>query len=254
MGDLGLAQNVLLVVAGFLAGTVNAIAGGGSLISFPALMAAGLSPVAANVTNAVALLPGYLGGSVGYRRELQGQRSRAQLLAMTTALGGLLGAILIVLGPEDVFEAIVPFLILFSCALLAAQPAISRRLKPPTRGSAGERSPRLHGPAFLAAVYGGYFGAGLGIMVLSILSLTIADAMQRLNALKGVLSLVINTVAALFFVLFGPVDWGAAVIMALTTYGGGLAGARIARGLSGPLLRGLVIGFGVVVALYLLVD
>ena len=254
MGELGFAQTALLVVAGFLAGAVNAIAGGGSLISFPALLAAGLPPVSANVTNAVALLPGYLGGSVGYRRELQGQRSRAQLLALTTAGGGLVGAFLIVVGPEDVFEAVVPFLILFSCGLLAAQPAISRRIKPPTRGSRGERSPRLHVPAFLAAVYGGYFGAGLGIMVLSILSLTIADSMQRLNALKGVLSLVINTVAALFFIVFGPVDWPAAVIMALTTYGGGLAGARIARSMSGALLRGLVVGFGVLVALYLLID
>lgn len=252
--DIGIAQALLLVVAGFAAGAVNAIAGGGSLISFPALLATGLPSVTANVTNTVALLPGYLGGSIGYRRELQGQRSRAQVLSLTTALGGLVGAFLIVYTPPGVFEAIVPFLILFSCALLAAQPQLSKRLRPPATGGEGERSPRLHLPSFAAAVYGGYFGAGMGIMVLAILALTVADTTQRLNALKGVLSLVINTVAAVFFLLFGPVAWTAAIIMALTTFAGGQAGARVARRLSSSLLRAVVIVFGVAVAIVLLVN
>src|SRR3954465_3778117 len=152
---LGPARAGLLVAAGFAAGAVNAVAGGGSLISFPALLAAGLSSVTANVTNAVAVLPGYLGGTVAYRRELEGQRPRAIALAVTTSLGAVAGAVLLLVSSESLFEAIVPFLILAACALLAAQPVLSKRLGPGASGG-GERSPRLHAGAFFSAVYGGY--------------------------------------------------------------------------------------------------
>jgi uncharacterized protein len=249
------ADIVLLVVAGLAAGAVNAVAGGGSLISFPALLAAGLPSVTANVTNAVAVLPGYLGGTVAYRRELEGQRSRAVALAATTAVGAVGGAALLIASSEDLFEAIVPFLILGACALLAAQPALSRRISPATEGHAAEhRSPWLHVGAFLSAVYGGYFGAGLGLMLLAVLALSLDDDLQRLNALKGLLSFVIGLASVAFFVAFGPVRWGAALIMAAASFAGGHAGVAVARRLPANVLRGLVIAFGVGVSIWLLVD
>jgi uncharacterized membrane protein YfcA len=168
---LDAAHIALLAGAGFAAGAVNAVAGGGSLISFPALLGAGYGSVTANVTNAVAVLPGYLGGTVAYRRELEGQRRRATALSITTAAGGVAGAAILIVSPASVFEAVVPFLILASCALLAAQPLLSRMLEPAASGPREHRSLRLHVAAFASSVYGGYFGAGLGILLLAALGL-----------------------------------------------------------------------------------
>lgn len=238
----------VLLAAGLAAGTVNAVAGGGSLISFPALLGVGYPSVTANVTNSVAVLPGYLGGSLGYRRELHGQRGRALALAATSAVGAAAGSALLLLGSEQTFESIVPFLILFSCALLAAEPALSKRVPRPER----ENSVRLHVMEFGAAVYGGYFGAGLGIMLLAVLALSIDDELQRLNALKGLLSLLIGAVAAVSFAIFGPVVWEAAGIMAVASLLGGQAGVGVARRLPEAALRAGVIAFGVGVAAVLL--
>jgi uncharacterized protein len=229
---------------------VNAVAGGGSLISFPALLAVGYPSVTANVTNSVAVLPGYLGGSFGYRRELRGQRKRVLALAITSVLGALGGAVLLLVTSNKLFEHIVPFLILFACALLAAQPLLSRVVRPPS--GVQERSVRLHGMELLTAVYGGYFGAGLGIMLLAVLALCIDDDLQRLNALKGLLSLLIGAVAAAYFALFGPVKWGAAAVMAVASLLGGQAGVGLARRLDDRVLRVVVVAFGVAVAVVLL--
>ena len=245
---------VLLAVAGLAAGAINAVAGGGSLISFPALLAAGLPPVTANVTNAVAVLPGYLGGTLAYREELEGQRPRAIVLGVTSAIGAVAGAALLLATSESLFEAIVPFLILGACALLAAQPVLSRKLRPPSSSTAAHRSPRLHAATFAGAVYGGYFGAGLGIMLLAVLALSLDDHLQRLNALKGLLSFVIGAAAVAFFVAFGPVRWGAALIMAVASFAGGHGGVAVARRLPANVLRGLVVAFGVGVSVWLLVD
>jgi hypothetical protein len=225
---------------------VNAVAGGGSLISFPALLAVGYPSVTANVTNSVAVLPGYLGGSIGYRRELEGQRGRLLALTPTCVAGSAAGAALLLVGSDKAFEAIVPFLILFACALLAAQP-LFKRIVPRPSGPVP-----LHAMQFLAAVYGGYFGAGLGIMLLAVLEFSIEDDLQRLNALKGLLSFVIGAVAAVSFALFGPVKWGAAAITAAASLGGGQAGVVVARRLPANVLRGLVVAFGVGVAVVLL--
>jgi uncharacterized membrane protein YfcA len=251
VSGLGPGEVALLAGAGLAAGATNAVAGGGSLISFPALLAVGYPSVTANVTNSVAVLPGYLGGSIGYREELKGQRTRVVALAATSVLGAVGGAALLLTGDEKTFKSIVPFLILFSCALLAAQPFLSKRIKP--REHSQERSLRLHALQFLAAVYGGYFGAGLGIMLLAVLALSIEDDLQRLNALKGLLSLVIGAVAAGYFALFGPVKWGAAAIMAVASLVGGHAGVGLARRLPDAVLRAVVVVFGVVVAVVLLV-
>lgn len=254
MPELGYGSGALLAVAGFLAGAVNAVAGGGSLISFPALLAVGYPPVAANVTNQVAVLPGYVGGSVAYRRELRGQRARLLALSLTTAVGALLGAALVVVLPASAFERAVPWLVLIACAVLAAQPALSRRISLPEDPAAQHRSPRLHALQFTASVYGGYFGAGLGIMLLAVLAFGLGDTLQRLNALKGVLSLLVSVVSAVVFALLAPVAWGAAVVMAATTYAGGQAGVILARRLNATLLRAVVLVFGVVVALWLLIS
>jgi uncharacterized protein len=246
---VGLGEIALLGGAGFLAGAVNAVAGGGSLISFPALLAVGQPAVTANVTNAVAVVPGYLGGTIGYRRELQGQRRRAIGLAATSIIGAVCGAILLLVTSEALFKAIVPFLVLFSAALLAAQPALKKLTRGPPRGS--EHTIRLHAMNLAAAVYGGYFGAGLGIMLLAVLGLSIDDDLQRLNALKGLLSLVIGLVAAAYFAIFGPVQWDAAAVMAVTSLGGGQAGVLVARRLDDRVLRWVVVAFGTAVGIAL---
>jgi uncharacterized membrane protein YfcA len=249
--DLGPGELALLAGAGLLAGAVNAVAGGGSLISFPALLAVGYPSVPANVTNNVALLPGYVGGTYAYRRELAGQGPRARRLGATSAAGGLGGAVLLNVSSPGVFEAIVPFLILLSCALLLAQPAAARAVE--RRGHRG-RPGAVHAATFLAAVYGGYFGAGLGIMLLAVLGAFLPDDLQRLNALKGLLSLVISAVAVVYFALFGPVAWGAAAIMAVASLAGGQGGVRVARRLSATALRWVVVVFGTAVAIVLLLT
>jgi uncharacterized membrane protein YfcA len=239
----------LLAGAGFGAGVVNAVAGGGSLISFPALLAAGYPSITANVTNAIAVLPGYVGGSLAYRRELASQGPRIRALALTSAAGAAAGAALLLVSPASVFEAIVPWLILAACGLLAVQPRVAaavrrRRTRPPLV---------LHGVLFVATVYGGYFGAGLGIVLLAILGVFVDDGLQRLNALKGVLSLLVAVVTAAGFAIFGPVAWDAAAIVGVTCLAGGAAGVGAARRLPAPVLRGLVIAYGVGVAIVLLV-
>jgi uncharacterized membrane protein YfcA len=249
-----LSTAALLVVAGFAAGAVNAVAGGGSLISFPALLGAGYGPVTANVTNQVAVLPGYIGGSLAYRAELRGQRARIAALAATSAVGAVLGAVILIASPADVFDAIVPFLILGSCALLAAQPWLSKHLRPPAAGDAEHRSLRLHAGALAASIYGGYFGAGLGILLLAVLGLTLADSLQRLNALKGVLSLVVGAASVAYFAIFGPVAWDAAAVMALASLAGGQAGVAVARRLDARVLRAVIVVFGVGVGVWLLLD
>jgi uncharacterized membrane protein YfcA len=249
---LGPGEIALLVAAGFAAGAVNAVAGGGSLISFPALVAVGYTPLAANVTNSIAVLPGYLGGSIGYRPELAGQRRRIAALSATSVAGAVLGAWLLIAGSERLFERIVPFLILLSCALLAAQPTLSRKIRPPAESHREHRSLRLHAGTFAASVYGGYFGAGLGILLLAVLALALSDSLQRLNALKGVLSLAVGAAAAVFFALFGPVAWPAAAIMAAASLAGGRLGVSVARRLPAPALRGVIVVLGVGVALWLL--
>ena len=252
--DLTPARLALLAAAGFAAGAVNAVAGGGSLISFPALLAAGYGSVTANVTNAVAVLPGYLGGSIGYRHELAGQRPRAVALSVTSAVGAVAGAALLIESPAHVFRQIVPFLILGSCALLAAQPAIARRLGPAARRGEEHLSVRLHAMQLAASVYGGYFGAGLGILLLAVLGLGMNESLHRLNALKGLLSLVIGVAAVAWFALFGPVAWGTAAVMAAASLVGGRAGVGLARRLSAQVLRWVIIAFGVAVGAWLLLH
>jgi uncharacterized membrane protein YfcA len=253
------AQIVLLAGAGLLAGAVNAVAGGGSLLSFPALLAVGYPALTANVTNSVALTPGYFGGTLGYRRELEGQRARILALGATSAAGAVLGAFLLVVSSAELFERIVPFLIFLACGLLAAQTRLARLVRTRREGrgdrpaAADPHTLPLFAAQFLAAVYGAYFGAGVGIMMLAVLGIFLADNLQRLNALKGLLSLLINAIAAAYFVLFADVRWVAVAVMAVTSLLGGQLGVVLARRLNDQALRWLVIAFGVAVGLRLLV-
>ncbi|HEY0541837.1 MAG TPA: sulfite exporter TauE/SafE family protein [Actinoallomurus sp.] len=243
----------LLAAAGMAAGVVNAIAGGGSLISFPALLAVGYPTVSANVTNTVALWPGYIGGAVGYRAELSGQRGRAIAFSVTSVVGAVLGCLLLLVTPDGVFTALVPILIVVASLLLALQPWLKKRLTASERLSGRHNQIMLHGGIFFGGVYGAYFGAGLGVMLLGILGVFVPDDLQRVNAVRAVLSLVINTVAFAAFAAFGPVRWYAVAVMAVASLAGGFAGARVARRLSPRLLRGVIVtfGFGVAVAMVL---
>lgn len=250
--DLSLGSVVLLAVAGFVAGALNAAAGGGSLVTFPALIAVGYPPLIANVTNNVAVFPGYVTGALGYREGLRGQGHRILPLAIVSASGGLAGVALILASSESAFEGIVPFLVLAACALLALQPLLGRWM--------GKRSGLREKPGAgsmvgmtVAGIYGGYFSAALGVAVLALLGLFFEDSLQRLNALKATLQLVIGATAALGFALLTPVDWTAAAIIGATSLVGGRMGARLAQRVSDRALRGGIVAYGVVAALWLFI-
>ncbi len=249
---MDVADAALLATAGFVGGGVNAVAGGGSLIVFPALVATGYGTLVANVTNSVALWPGYLGGVLGFRRELAGQGARVGALSVAAAVGSAAGCALLLSTPPSAFDVVVPFLVLFASLLLAAQPRVARLVGQPT-GDHRDAARVLYPAVALAAVYGGYFGGALGVILLGTLALTVHDTLRRLNALKGALSLVVATVTVLAFGVFGPVDWAAVGVVAPTSLLGGFAGARVARRLNDRVLRWCVVGLGIVVAVALLV-
>ena len=258
MPELGAGALALLVVGATLAGAVNAVAGGGSLISFPALLAVGYPALTANITNTVALCPGYIGGTIGYRHELTGQRGRVIALSATSVAGALAGSFLLLVSSPELFERIVPWLILLACGLLAVQERLGRfvrsRVGVVERDAGWTRWAPLLVIQFIAAVYGAYFGAGLGIMMLAILGIFLADTLQRLNALKGVMSLVINVVGALYFAVFAKVVWLAVAVMAVASLVGGRIGVAMARRLNDRALRWLVVVFGVGVAVRLMIP
>ena len=258
-------EGVLLALAGLAAGVVNAVAGGGSLLSFPALLAVGYPSVAANVTNTVSLWPGYLSGALAYRADLRAQRSRVVALGITAALGGATGTVLLLVAPEAVFDAVVPFLVLVAVGLLAVQPRVAARVRRRAEDRATERAAAgraaradhaglaLHASTFAAATYGGYFGGGLGVILLAVLGIFLPDDLSRLNGLKNALSLVVNTAALVGFGLFGPVAWAAVAVVGPASLVGGVGGSRLARRLPAMVLRRVVIVWGTAVAVRLLV-
>lgn len=249
---MSLGDGVLVVVAGLLCGVVNSIAGGGSLILFPALLATGMSSLSANVTNSVATWPGYVGGVVGFRDEIRAQRRRLPRLAIATLAGSAVGCTALLLTPEGAFDVVVPFLVLFASLLTAFQPAAKRRRA--ARGGVGEVPGRAAVVGlFLAALYGGYFGGALGVIIVGVLGLTVHDTFARLNAGKALLTLVDASVSVVVFGLFGPVEWLFVAVAAPSTLVGGFLGAKVATRLDERILRASVVGFGVAVSLYLFV-
>ncbi|GAA0813267.1 sulfite exporter TauE/SafE family protein [Spirilliplanes yamanashiensis] len=242
------AHIVLLVAAGFGAGVVNAVAGGGSLITFPTLLAVGLPPVAANVTNSVAVCPGYVSSVVGSRADLGRQRALLVRVVPTAVVGGVAGCVLLLATPARAFELVVPFLVLAAAGALAFQERL--------RALVGHG--RVHGAAalqtivFVGSVYGGYFGAALGVMLVAALALVLTETLNRVNALKNVLSAVVGVVTVLVFAVFGPVNWVAVAVLAPATVVGGYVGARVARRLPARVLRALIVTFGTTIGLLLL--
>jgi len=244
---------VALAVAAFFAGGINAVAGGGTLIGFPALIAAGYTAKVANVTNTVALWPGTVGSSTAYLPELKRQSSTIKSIALPTIAGALIGSIALLSTSNQLFEAIVPFLILGACALLFFQTRITRMV---TSGgiqvTSGGGWP-LRITTFLAAIYGGYFGAGLGIILLALFGVFLEDDIQHANALKGLVAMFVNGLASGYFAIFGEVVWEAAAIMAVASLIGGYAGAHVARRLPRERLRLVAVTYGTIAALVLLV-
>jgi uncharacterized protein len=243
---VGAAEIAAIAAAGMAAGAINTLVGSGTLITFPVLLAFGYSPVTANVSNNVGLVPGSVAGAVGYRRELEGQRTRALRFALASALGGVTGAVLLLVLPDDAFEAIVPVFIAIALVSVVLQPRLDRLVaeRRPPPDAHGTGLPRVL--VFLAGVYGGYFGAAQGILLLAILGLALPDGLQRVNALKNVLQGSVNGVAALVFVLVADVAWGPAALIAVGAVIGAQLAARYGRRLSAQGLRGVIVAVGIV--------
>jgi hypothetical protein len=258
---------VLIVFAAIGAGAVNALAGGGTLITFPMLTAVGLPAVAANVTNTVALVPGYLGATFAQAKDLKGQQRRLWLVLPAGVIGGVIGGVLLLNTGERLFRELVPYLILLASGLLAVQDPVrawlARRMasnSPLSNGGGTQETSHHHIPeqwvslpVGLAAVYGGYFGAGLSVIVLAVLGLVLEDNLTRLNALKQSVSFSVNIAAAIFFLFSGQVVWSAALVMAGGALLGGVLGGRLAGRIKPSSLRWIVVGIGIVVAVIYLV-
>jgi uncharacterized protein len=250
---------LLLIAAGLAAGTVNAIAGGGSLVTFPALLATGLGSVAANVTNSVAVFPGYVGSVVGSRydlRDLAADQGRRRLLALlpTTVIGTGAGCALLLATPGRTFDVVVPFLVLGAGAVLAFQDRLRAVVGHPHAMSPRRRTVALHAMVGVGAVYGGYFGAALGVMLVAALGLVLDATINRINALKNAVSAVVGFITVLVFAAFGPVNWVDVAILAPATVTGGYLGARLARRLPARILRALIVTFAGVIGVILLIK
>jgi uncharacterized membrane protein YfcA len=242
-----LPEALAIFASGVAAGTINTVVGSGTLVTFPVLLSVGYPPVVANVSNTIGLVPGSISGAIGYRRELRGQRDRALRLSVASALGGVAGGLLLFAAPEEAFEAVVPVFIAVALVLILAQPRLSaylrdRRNGEPRAGAGTGIRTRL--AVFATGIYGGYFGAAQGIMLLAVLGLATDDDMQRLNALKNVLAGLVNLVAGVLFVIIADVAWGAVGLIAAGSVLGGMTGARFGRRLSPALLRAAVIVVG----------
>lgn len=242
---------LLLSAAGFGAGVVNAIAGGGSLLSFPALLVTGMPSVAANATNTLAIWPGTLSSVWAYRRLIAEERHRAWVLAWPSLLGGLGGSVLLLNTPERAFRSVVPWLIVFACALLAMQGPVARLVARAVPSEGGRVPAALWVAQFLISVYGGYFGAGIGILMLAAMAIFLPDTLQHANALKVLFAMLINGVAAIYFLAAGAASLPEAGVMAVASLVGGYAGAHLAQRLRAGVMRALVVGYGLVVALRL---
>ncbi|WP_109525036.1 sulfite exporter TauE/SafE family protein [Nocardia aurea] len=238
-------EALAVCAAGVAAGAINAVVGSGSLITFPTLVAVGLDPVVANVSNNIGLVPGSFTGAYGYREELKGQRDRLVRLGTASCLGSIIGGILLLYLDPRVFQVVVPVLIAGACVLVVAQPRLSARLAP------GREHAHSHGGVALwlgvlgAGVYGGYFGAAQGVLLIGLLGTFLSDDLQRVNAAKNVLSFVVNSTAAVLFVLFAEVDWWAVLAVALGSTVGGFAGAKVGRRIPAPILRGIIVAVGI---------
>lgn len=243
-----------LGLAAGAAGAVNAVAGGGTLITFPALLSVGYTSKVANVTSTVAIWPGTIGGAIAYRRELRARTQRLVRLSAPSLAGAAVGSALLLWTSQRTFDAVVPFLILFASVLLALNSRLSALAA--QHGLAADADGRmpltLLGGVFLVGVYGGYFGAGIGILMLALISILAPDDLQHANAVKGMLALLMNFIAVVIFGVFGPVQWEPALVMAVCSIAGGYAGVALARRLNANVLRAVIVAWGLAMGTALL--
>jgi uncharacterized protein len=250
--DVG--EVVAIALAGLAAGAINAVVGSGTLITFPVLLAFGYAPVTANVSNTIGLVPGSISGAVGYRRELVGQRRRILRLGSASLLGGTTGAVLLLVLPASAFKAIVPIFIAIALVMVVVQPRLNRALA--ERRVSRENEGGLLTPlgVYAAGVYGGYFGAAQGILLLGLLGVLLPQDLQRTNALKNVLAAIVNGVAGVYFAFAAHVEWAPAGIIAGASIFGGQIGAHYGRRLHPSVLRGVIVVVGVTAIIHLLVT
>jgi uncharacterized membrane protein YfcA len=241
---------IIAAVVALLAGAINSIAGGGSLLLFPTLVALGMSTISANVTNSVVQWPGYIGGVLGFRPHYVGQRDRLIRFSGIAVLGGTAGSILLLTTPSSAFDIIVPGLVLIASLLLAVQPLVIRWLTATESGASGQDPLWLYVALFLATLYGGYFGGALGVILIGLLDLALRQ-LKLANALKSALSAVTATVTVVIFSLFGPVKWEIVAVAMPASLVGGFLGARVAASIPVNALRVFIVAFGVAVSLYL---
>lgn len=246
-------EGAAIIAAGAAASTINTIVGSGSLITFPTLLALGYPPVVANVSNTIGLVPGSASGTFGYRRELTGQRGRGIQLGALAVAGGLTGGLLLLALPATAFERIVPFLILAAVVLVIIQPRLARRMAR-RRANGSSNAVGVWASVFFTGIYGGYFGAAQGVILIALLGIFIAEDLQRLNGLKNLLGGLDNAVAALLFVFIAPVAWEAVVLLAMGAVLGGVLGARVGRRLPPAVLRGVIVVVGTLVAVRMLIG
>lgn len=247
----------VILLAGMAAGTINTVVGSGSLITFPTLIALGYPPLLANVSNNIGLVPGSLSGVYGYRRELVGQQARLRKLVPASLLGGLTGSTLLLVLPSKVFQKVVIVLIVIALVLVIVQPWLSRTLaaRRAERLGHGEHrdvTPALMVLVYLAGVYGGYFGAAQGIILIAVLGIFVDDLLQRLNATKNVLAMTVNSVAAVVFILTTDVDWKVVAAIAIGSTIGGQIGAKVGRRLDPRVLRAVIVCVGLTALVRLL--
>lgn len=243
-------EAVLVVVAGVFAGGINTVVGSGTLVTFPVLLAVGYPPVVANVSNSLGLVPGSLSGAWGYREELKGQTDRVKRLLPASILGGIVGAVLLVTLPENAFAAIVPVLIVIALVLVVIQPWLNRKLA--DRRTDNDGGLLLWFGVFAAGIYGGYFGAAQGVLVMGLMGVLVSDHLQRLNALKNVLTAFVNLVAGVLFIFIADVAWLVVLLLAVGSVIGGQIGAKIGRKLPPAVLRGVIVVVGVAAIVQLL--
>ena len=254
---MSLLEAAAILLAGVAAGSINAVVGSGTLITFPTLLAFGVPPVTANVSNNLGLVPGSVAGAVGYRRELAGQRSRVLRLLSASFLGGLAGAVLLLVLPEGAFEAIVPVLIALGVTLVIFQPRLSGWVATRVEhraATARDGAWWVWPGVLLTGVYGGYFGAAQGVLLMAVLGIGIDEGLQRLNGVKNVLAAVVNAVAGLLFAIVADVDWRLVALIGTGSVVGGLLGAKVGRRLHPTALRAFIVVVGVVALVALLVT
>jgi len=254
-------EALAVFVAGMAAGGINTVVGSGTLITFPVLLAFGYSPVVANVSNTIGLVPGSISGAIGYRRELVGQGPRLLRLGLASLLGGIAGAVLLLTLPGSAFKAIVPVLIVVALVLVILQPRLARRIAARRAGKSGTDAADEHAhggvvlwiAVFATGVYGGYFGAAQGVLLLALFGVFLAENMQRMNAVKNVLAAIVNGVAAILFMIVADVAWWVVLIIAVGSVIGGQIGAKVGRRLPPTALRAVIVVVGLVAVVRLLI-